>query len=468
MRPGRGRPAGHDRPRAAAPGRGAARRDAARGRRGHPVPARRSAARRGARPRGAAPRWRCCPRRSGRRSGCARRSRWRGRAPREARGRLAALRRGDRRRRRGPGPLGGRPAWPGRTTSPCSTTCALDYRTWADHFPAGESRDGDVRVLRFGVPRPRDGGALRPLLQAPVGPAPRRRGRGALDAGAGAVLAGPARAPRAVRAAATTRSCSCPTSTPRPTTACRWWPTARCSSRRCTTSPRPGCGSWTARSPSPAGWPSAPPRRRPSAAPGSAPRGARRAWSASASSARRRPPRPPAGEPFVLYLGRVDPSKGCDVLLDHHRRAMAEDPSRAPAGAGRTAGHGGAALPVAHRARLRERRGEGPAAGRGRRRGAALAVREPVDLRPRGVDARHARPSSPSAPRCWWARSGGAAGACGTRRPRSTPRAWTGSARSPSLAAGLGRQGRRYARSRYDPDRVGERLEDLVAAVAAR
>jgi glycosyltransferase involved in cell wall biosynthesis len=36
------------------------------------------------------------------------------------------------------------------------TSCALDYRTWADHYPPGESRDGDVRVLRFPVARPRD------------------------------------------------------------------------------------------------------------------------------------------------------------------------------------------------------------------------------------------------------------------------------------------------------------------------
>lgn len=36
------------------------------------------------------------------------------------------------------------------------TTCALDYRTWADHFPPGESRDGPVRVLRFAVTQERD------------------------------------------------------------------------------------------------------------------------------------------------------------------------------------------------------------------------------------------------------------------------------------------------------------------------
>ena len=40
------------------------------------------------------------------------------------------------------------------------TTCALDYRTWADHYPVGESMDGRVRVLRFPVPTPRDEAAF--------------------------------------------------------------------------------------------------------------------------------------------------------------------------------------------------------------------------------------------------------------------------------------------------------------------
>ncbi len=36
------------------------------------------------------------------------------------------------------------------------TSCALDYRTWADHYPAGEEQVGGVRVLRFPVSAPRD------------------------------------------------------------------------------------------------------------------------------------------------------------------------------------------------------------------------------------------------------------------------------------------------------------------------
>ena len=35
------------------------------------------------------------------------------------------------------------------------TSCARDYVTWQDEYTAGESADGAVRVLRFGVERPR-------------------------------------------------------------------------------------------------------------------------------------------------------------------------------------------------------------------------------------------------------------------------------------------------------------------------
>jgi glycosyltransferase involved in cell wall biosynthesis len=36
------------------------------------------------------------------------------------------------------------------------TTCALDYRTWANHYDAGEQHVDGVRVLRFPVDEPRD------------------------------------------------------------------------------------------------------------------------------------------------------------------------------------------------------------------------------------------------------------------------------------------------------------------------
>lgn len=52
------------------------------------------------------------------------------------------------------------------------TTRALEYRTWADHFPAGESTDGPVRVHRFSVPQPRDGAAFDRLSARVLGAAP--------------------------------------------------------------------------------------------------------------------------------------------------------------------------------------------------------------------------------------------------------------------------------------------------------
>ena len=36
------------------------------------------------------------------------------------------------------------------------TTCALDYRTWANHYPPGEQEVEGVRVVRFPVARERD------------------------------------------------------------------------------------------------------------------------------------------------------------------------------------------------------------------------------------------------------------------------------------------------------------------------
>ena len=38
------------------------------------------------------------------------------------------------------------------------TTCAVDYMTWANHYPAGQQRIGKLRVRRFPVVRPRDVG----------------------------------------------------------------------------------------------------------------------------------------------------------------------------------------------------------------------------------------------------------------------------------------------------------------------
>jgi glycosyltransferase involved in cell wall biosynthesis len=46
-------------------------------------------------------------------------------------------------------------AWRPRTTSPSSPTCAADHVSWRNQFPAGESLDDGVRVRRFPVARER-------------------------------------------------------------------------------------------------------------------------------------------------------------------------------------------------------------------------------------------------------------------------------------------------------------------------
>jgi glycosyltransferase involved in cell wall biosynthesis len=52
-----------------------------------------------------------------------------------------------------------------RTETEVLTTCALDYLTWANHYPPGEERIGELRIRRFPVDRPRDPGAFGQLCE---------------------------------------------------------------------------------------------------------------------------------------------------------------------------------------------------------------------------------------------------------------------------------------------------------------
>ena len=107
-------------------------------------------------------------------------------------------------------------------------------------------------------------------------------------------------------------------------------------------------------------------------------------------------------DPFVLYLGRIDPNKGCDFLMRNFLRY---------AGLGRRiqlvmagpSSMDGAEPRVDPGARFRRRRGSRGAARAGARAGDAVAVREPEHgaaggVEPRGSGAgecalpRHARP----------------------------------------------------------------------------
>ena len=48
------------------------------------------------------------------------------------------------------------------------TTCALDYLTWANAFPAGQTDVNGVRVLRFPVRQPRDAQAFEHASSPPM------------------------------------------------------------------------------------------------------------------------------------------------------------------------------------------------------------------------------------------------------------------------------------------------------------
>ncbi len=84
------------------------------------------------------------------------------------------------------------------------TSWALDYRTWADHYPAGEEHVGGVRVLRFGVTAPRQTAGVRRAQRRGVRPPGRPRARPSLAAGAGPRRARHRGAPAPRTATATT------------------------------------------------------------------------------------------------------------------------------------------------------------------------------------------------------------------------------------------------------------------------
>src|SRR5207248_11044027 len=46
------------------------------------------------------------------------------------------------------------------------TTCAVDYMTWANHYPPGEQKIGELRIRRFPVERTRDVDAFNRLSAA--------------------------------------------------------------------------------------------------------------------------------------------------------------------------------------------------------------------------------------------------------------------------------------------------------------
>ena len=355
------------------------------------------------------------------------------------------------------------------------TTCALDYRTWANHYPAGEQDVEGVRVRAL----PGGARARRRRLRRPLAPGPTRRPHdaalgAALDGRPGPGRARPGRAParrgRRLRRGGL-RHLPLPHDGGR---ASAWCATARCWCRRCTTSRRRGwrssAGSSTPRAPSSspteeerelarerfgvgddrarvAGW-------------GLDPAAAVRPGAHGARSASRGPTRSASGGSTSRRASATSSSTtratggpcpdGLDlVLVGRRRRAAPRPPVAAPAGL---------------------RRGRRSSTTRSPARPSSCCRRRTRACRScssrRGPTGGRRWRTPPR--RCWWASRAARAAASGTATATSTRRCSTCWRRARPLADAIGRQGRRWVAETCSWDRVRAVWLDALALAAGR
>lgn len=347
------------------------------------------------------------------------------------------------------------------------TTCAHDYRTWEDHFAPGASRDGDVLVRRFPVPVPRVTARFDAWYDAAVRGALGPRGLerwmreqgphspGLLDhldrqgSGYDAVLFVP-------YLYATTweglplvadRSLMIPALHDEPPAAFpimdRTFRLAR-GLAFSTPEERDFCRARFG------------PLRAEARLVG---------MGVDVPPAQQEDPGDP-GDPYILYLGRIDPSKGCADLIAMHRRA-----TRSAEGVPRLVMAGRLAMHVPDEPWL-DVRGFVPEEEKARLLAGAVAMVLPSPYESLSVAVleawMHGRPVIVSE------RSPVLVG----QVRRASGGLWYGDAAQYAEAVGLlqadteraarlGLQGRRYARGRFRPEAVGRRLEELVDVVVA-
>ncbi|MGD9696629.1 MAG: glycosyltransferase family 4 protein [Thermoleophilia bacterium] len=171
--------------------------------------------------------------------------------------------------------------------------------------------------------------------------------------------------------------------------------------------------------------------------------------------------------PYVLYLGRIDPSKGCADLLRMHGRAAAGDPAFP-----RLVMAGSPAMPLPEEPWLDGRGFVEDDVKHSLLAGAvALVLPSPYESLSIAVleSWGHGRPvvvNGASPVLVGQARR--AQGGLWYRDDAEYRECVAALAADARLADGLGAQGRHFARTQFSPDAVGERLERLLYAVTGR
>lgn len=176
--------------------------------------------------------------------------------------------------------------------------------------------------------------------------------------------------------------------------------------------------------------------------------------------------KPPAGPPYVLYLGRIDQSKGCAHLLECHSAATRADPATP-----RLIMAGRAAMDLPYTSWLEapgfvdERRKHELLAG-------AVAVVLPSSYESLSISVleawAHGRPvlvSSSSPVLVGQVRRAG--GGLWFSNAEEYHQCLSALRANPAMAHGLGQQGRAYTRGRFRSSAVRDRLEDLLMEVGS-